>query len=118
MGTADALSRLPLPVLSDSVPVLGEWITLIHLLESSPATAIAISQATRTDPLLSKVHRYCEIGWHAVPFGSDLFSYYSRRDQLSVEHGCEHWGYRVIIPSKLRSTLLWNYILVMWVLPE
>ena len=106
LGTADALSRLPLPVSVDSVPVLGEWINLIHFLESSPVTAIAISQATRTDPLLSKVHRYCEIGWPAVPFGSDLFSYYSRRDELSVEHGCVLWGYRVIIPNKLRSALL------------
>ena len=44
LGTADALSRLPLPMVNDSVPVLAEWINLINFLESSPVTAFNISQ--------------------------------------------------------------------------
>lgn len=44
--------------------------------------------------------------FYTVPIGSDLSPYYTRRDELSVEHGCVLWGYRVIVLSRLRSTLL------------
>ena len=106
LGTADALSRLPLPMVNDSVPVLGEWINLINFLESSPVTALNISQKTRTDPIISKVLKYCEIGWPNTISDPDLSPYFSRRNELSIENGCVLWGYRVIIPNNLRQNLL------------
>ena len=106
LGTADALSRLPLPNSCDSVPVLGEWINLVNFLESAPVTSKTISVQTRTDPILSKVLRYCELGWPASSPDPVFAPYFSRRDELSMEGGCVLWGYRMVIPMKLRPIML------------
>ena len=106
LGTADALSRLPLPNCSDSVPVLREWKNLVNFLDSAPVTSNTIALQTRTDPILSKVLRYCELGWPASNSVPNFAPYFSRRDELSMEGGCVLWGYRVIVPSKLRSVML------------
>ena len=63
LGTADALSRLPLSGHNESVPVPGEWTNLVNFLDSSPVNAHAIREHTRTDPILSKVLRYSQVGW-------------------------------------------------------
>lgn len=108
MGTADALSRLPLnPSTVESTPVLGDWTHLVNFLESSPVTSTHIREQTRKDPVLSKVLRFCESGWHAVQRGDpDLAPYVRRKDELSTQNGCILWGSRVIVPPKLRSSLL------------
>ena len=114
LGTADALSRLPLPT-TESAPVLSEWINLIHFLESGPITAQQVLQHTRTDPVLSLVIRYITMGWpsdlsQALRESSldkaSIQPFFSRRLELSVEHGCVLWGCRVIIPPKLRPTII------------
>ena len=52
LGTADALSRLPLSGHNESVPVPGEWTNLVNFLDSSPVNAHAIREHFRTDPIL------------------------------------------------------------------
>jgi hypothetical protein len=87
-------------------PVLGEWTNLVNFLDSSPITADDVARQTRTDIILSKVLRYVELGWPPSLREEALSSFSSRRDELSVESGCLLWGYRVIVPSKLRKTLI------------
>ena len=109
LGTADALSRLPLMTTMESTPVPAEWTNLVHFLESSPVDSVNIKEHTRKDPTLSKVMRFCEIGWptNTKTFNdSDLTPYIRRRDELSLQDGCILWGSRVVVPPKLRSKLL------------
>ena len=108
LGTADALSRLPLSGHNESVPVPGEWTNLVNFLDSSPVNAHAIREHTRTDPILSKVLRYSQVGWPISLPESDasLRSFFHKRNELTIEAGCILWGSRVIIPSRDRQALL------------
>ena len=109
LGTADALSRLPLMSTTDSTPVPADWVNLVNFLESSPVSSADIREHTRKDPKLAKVMRFCEIGWTTnakTSQDSDLTPYVRRRDELSIQDGCVLWGSRVVVPPKLRSRLL------------
>ena len=108
LGTADALSRLPLTgTTTDSTPVPADWTFLVNFLDSSPVTSVDVKEHTRKDPILSKVLRFCETGWPTKNLGDhDFTPYVRRRDELSLQNGCVLWGSRVVIPPKLRSSLL------------
>ena len=105
LGTADALSRLPLDSMPECVPVCAEWVHLVDLLDSTPVTSRDIRKWTATDPLLSKVLLYLDYGWPTSVDG-DLKPFSQRKDELSVEKGCVLWGSRVIIPKEGRESLL------------
>lgn len=65
-ANADALSRLPLPKILESVPVPGETILLLEHLNHTPINSQHIREWTRCNPVLSKVHQfYTE--WMATP---------------------------------------------------
>jgi hypothetical protein len=48
---------------------------------------------------------YIKTGWPTKCLGDILKPYFSRRDELSVEQECLIWGYRVVIPVKLKNTM-------------
>ena len=52
-GNADALSRLPLAEMPNSVPVPGETILLMAHLEGTPVHSGHINEWTKRDPILS-----------------------------------------------------------------
>ena len=108
LGTADALSRLPLTTAAtDSTPVPADWTFLVNFLDSSPVTSVDIREQTRKDPVLSKVLKYCESGWPTASVGNpDLTPYARRKDEISVQNGCVLWGSRVVVPTKLRTALM------------
>ena len=108
LGTADALSRLPVATNAvDATPVPVDWTFLVNFLESSPVTSADIKEGARKDPVLSKVLRFCETGWPAKNLGDpELTPYVRGRDELSLQNGCVLWGSRVIVPSRLRPSLL------------
>lgn len=108
LGTADALSRLPLKVPNESAPIPGEWTNLVNFLNSSPVNAKNIQEHTRTNPVLSKVLRYCELGWPtSLPEGDQtLMAFFRKRNELTIEAGCILWGARVVIPPCDRMLLL------------
>ena len=62
-ANADALSRLPLSKMPESVPVLGETILLLEHLDHTPINSQHIREWTRRNPVLSKVHQFTLNGW-------------------------------------------------------
>ena len=106
LGTADALSRLPLSVATESTPIPADWTNLVNFLDYSPVNSLDISNATRNDKVLSKVRKYLEVGWPAVTKDVDIQPFFRRQSELSLESGCILWGSRVIIPTKLQPTIL------------
>ena len=59
---ADALSRLPLPVVPKDEYTETNWCN-IQQIQSLPVTAIQVHTATRQDSLLSKVLHHIMKGW-------------------------------------------------------
>ena len=105
LGTADALSRLPLPSMPESVPVCAEWVHLVEVLDSTPVTSQEISKWTSKDPVLSKVLVYLDYGWPTTINDKDLKPFLQRKDELSTQYGCVLWGSRVVVPVRCREAL-------------
>ena len=106
---ADALSRLPLPTVEES-PAVIKWTQEatecnLRAVRSLPVTSAQISKATLTDVQLSRVLHYVRTGWPGE-VSAELQCYWQKKMEISVEEGCLLWGTRVLIPDKLRSTLL------------
>ena len=104
-GNADGFSRLPLPVLGPDGG--GEAVSLFNVsqVQSLPITFQRVQQATKRDPILSKILRYMTEGWpKQIPV--ELKAYHCCRHEISIEHGCLLWRIRVIILTSLRQQLL------------
>ena len=85
-GNADGLSRLPLPNVKSPKSNPADVFTLAQL-DSLPVTAEQLGKATRTDPILSKVHRFTKSGWpHQVKECLKLYWY--RWNEIIVEGDC------------------------------
>ena len=105
LGTADALSRLPIPSDIESTPVTAEWVNLVEFMDNTPVNATKIAKSTTKDKLLTKVHDYCMNGW-PDKVDDELKPYSCRKAELSLQNGCILWGNRVIIPIDCRSKLI------------
>ena len=103
---ADALSRLPQPVTTNSDGMPAELLHLVDHLDSTCTSAANIKEWTSKDPLLSKVRRFIQLGWPEEALDSDYKPYNSRKHELSVMDGCILWGTRVIIPPQGREAVL------------
>ena len=102
---ADMLSRLPLPETPEVVPLPGETVLLLDMLNSLPVTAQQIRQWTNNDPVLSRVRNLLLRGWQCT-LDEDLKPFQKRRDELSVQSGCVLWGSRVIVPPPGHSKVI------------
>ena len=96
-SNADVLSRLPLPDSQQSVPLPGETILLMNMLENSPVSATQIRTWTINDPVLSRVRNLVLQGWIDTT-DEHLQPYQRRKDELSVHTGCVLLGRRVVVP--------------------
>ena len=92
-GNADASSRLPLPEVQQSVPILGETMLLMEHLETQVSSS-QVKAWTRKDPILSQVLRYTLEGLPAAFNSEELKPYLSRQAELSIAEGCVVWGTR------------------------
>ena len=95
---------MPLPETPAKVPVPGETILLLDMLNSLPVTSEQIKQWTSKDPVLSKVKIMIQQGWEYSK-ESDLTPYQKRKDELSVHDGCLLWGTRVVVPPPGRNKI-------------
>ena len=106
MANADAMSRLPLPITVQEVPVPAETVCLIEFMDSSPIDVDHIRRLTDRDPVLSRVKRFVGQGWSTVSDSDELKPYFIRKDELSLQDGCLLWGARVVVPKAARERVL------------
>jgi len=59
----------------------------------------------RKDKILSKIYLYVRDGWPAS-VSEEMRVYASKANKISIKNNILMWGYRVIIPSKFRKSLL------------
>ena len=104
-ANADSLSRLPLKDISSDEVSSEPSVFNISQIESLPVTTQQLQAATRTDHVLSKVLHFMKRGWPSK-VNAVLRPYWTRRQELTVEHDCVLWGIRAVIPVKLRQKLL------------
>ena len=102
---ADGLSRLPLPSLRTNCPLREAEVFNVAHIDSLPVTFSQLEQATRRDPILSKVRRYAKQRWPTT-VQECLQPYWNRRDELFLDGYVRVWGIRVIVPHKLREQML------------
>ena len=106
LGNADALSRLPQPVTTESDCPPGDLVHLVNHLSSTTITAAHIRRWTDTDPVLSKVRNYLQQGWPSSELEKEFKPFKSRRNELSIMDGCILWGARVVVPPPGRKAVL------------
>ena len=103
-SNADGLSRLPVPEVrvEDTNPD-----DLLHMsqLEMMPVTSAQVRKETARDIVLTKACEFTLKGWPHT-YDTELKPFNVRRNELSLHDGCLMWGLRVIIPLKLRETVL------------
>ncbi|KAL4009353.1 hypothetical protein ACER0C_003205 [Sarotherodon galilaeus] len=103
-GNADGLSRLPH---MQPTKEMTDPATVFHVtqMEPLPVTSAQVKRETSRDAILSKVYDFTVNGWPSCT-DTQFSAYSTRKDQLSVCQGCVMWGTRVILPPKLRTTVL------------
>eukprot|EP00066_Takifugu_rubripes_P012215 XP_011601481.1 PREDICTED: uncharacterized protein K02A2.6-like [Takifugu rubripes] len=94
---ADALSRLPLPEVTEE-----ELEERVLMLESSDITLVTADQVkawTDADPVLSRVREMVQNGWSSKEKREEFGPYEVRKYELSIKDGCVLWGSRVVVPK-------------------
>ena len=70
-------------------------------------TSQQIAEATRKDTTLAKVYDHTLHGWpRSCARDDELYPFFVRKEELSLEDGCIVWGRRVVIPSTYNEHLL------------
>ena len=101
-----ALSRLPDASSKPGNEIHDFPINLISSADELHVMAKDISEATRKDPILSKVVECIQNGWPIKVTDDKYLPYYRRRNELSADQGCLLWGMRVVIPPRFRERML------------
>ena len=107
---ADSLSRLPITTASDRLgDTQSHTCTLLNMrISDLPLTKRELRKETVRSSLLSRVIAYVDRGWprdrSLVP--SELLIFYEKRDSVSYEDGILMWQGRIIVPEKIRTTIL------------
>ena len=99
----DMLSRLPL---KEDFTASEEPIFSITCVDILPVTSRQIAEATRKDPVMSRVLSHTLNGWPAHNSDRDVQPYFDRRTELSFKGGVVLWGLRVVVPPAFRDRLL------------
>lgn len=102
---ADSISRLP-HINFESNHSESSYINFIESQRDFPVDFKDICRETRRDPILSKVAASILDGT-LVNLKDPIFSTFREKYiELTVEYGCVLWGYRTVIPQKLKSKIL------------
>ena len=97
--------RLPLPSTDSSPNTHTVTAFNIWQVQVLPVTWRDIQQATRRDTTLSKVLQCVQQSW-PNEVNRDLQSNKDRQTELSTDHRCLVWGFRVGVPKSLQSRVL------------
>lgn len=104
---ADCLSRLPM-----SEAKIGEeklTSTYLNFVNTSFTNVIDEKQVrieARHDPILARVIEFVNKGWPTHNIDTELKPFYNKACELTIERGVLMWGYRVVIPVKLRKAVI------------
>ena len=104
-ANADGLSCLPLHLSPGAEASVDAACYNLGQIQALPVTAAKLGTCSRQDPEMSRVMHYTHNGWPAN-VRPKLKSFYSRRDELTIEGNCLLWGVRMIVPTKLRQKVL------------
>ena len=104
-SNADALSRLPLPVIPAKTETPPELVLLAEHSDQSPVTAMDIRNWTRRDPELLLVLQFLLQGW-PTNYDPGLEIFASKKMELSIYNGCILWGSRVVVSKPGRDSVL------------
>ncbi|KAJ0169617.1 hypothetical protein K1T71_014802 [Dendrolimus kikuchii] len=84
-----------------------EEATYLHFVEDSfPLSHRDVARETKKDPILCKIYSYIVSGWPNVTEIENEKPYFHRKETLYTDHGCVVWGYRIVIPRKLRERVV------------
>ncbi|XP_072145012.1 uncharacterized protein [Dermacentor andersoni] len=100
-SNADALSRLPLPVMEEPRDsAADEYVLYAHSLEETALGAREVEHLTNRDTSLLQVKKWISQGWPSyLPQGHEhLRPYFNRRTELTVSHNLVYWGHRIVLP--------------------
>ena len=85
---------------ADDWSMEGDQVNRVQI-ERTPTTACRIREATRGDPVFSRVLHFVLHGWPAEENTPEELRYYRIKcEEFTVEDGCLLHGTRVEIPSK------------------
>lgn len=102
-NAADALSRLPV---GEGKPE-SEDVTYLNFVQKYlPVTRKTVVNNITKDEILKKVFWFIQNGWPNKCEDETLKPFWIRRNELYLDLGCIVWGYRLVIPTTLRETLL------------
>lgn len=104
-NNADAFSRLPLSVDNECAAVEKNYLNFI-LDSGYQVDHLAVKAETAKDIELSKVFTAIQTGNFSGLEKTKYQPYLIRSSELSIEFGVVMWGYRIVIPNKLRHKLL------------
>ena len=104
-ANADGLSHLPLHLPPGAEASVDAACYNLGQIQALPVTAAKLRACSRQDLEVSRVMHYTRNGWPASVL-PELKSFYSRRDELTIEGNCLLWGVRVVVPTKLRQKVL------------
>lgn len=107
-SNADGLSHCPLPETSDTGTAAASATVhslLAEHLQQAPLNATQVARMTRTDCELAGVYKYVMEGWPSQ-VETPLTVFFTKRNDLTTEHGCVLWGTSVIVPQQMRKAVL------------
>lgn len=107
LNHADNLSRIPQhqtePEFED---IDSTYINLVSRGNTLQLSFKDIAIESRRDKILSKVLESVQKGNIHLLKEPEFIPYKNKQNELSVESGCLLWGYRTIIPTRLRNPIL------------
>lgn len=102
---ADSLSRMPHKENNESL-VESNYINYVGFDNQLLLNFKNIAIETRKDPILSKLLESINLGVVHKLKEPHFEAFKNKQKELTVEAGCILWGYRTIVPSKLRDKVL------------
>ncbi|XP_060801401.1 uncharacterized protein K02A2.6-like [Amyelois transitella] len=102
---ADCMSRLPLQN-NSCIKQTNEYEYINLVADQNIVNLDLVRSETRKDPILSSVFNMIRYGFPKFTQNNSLKPYLQKKNELYIDQNVIMWGYRVVIPEKLRSHLL------------
>ncbi|XP_060810140.1 uncharacterized protein K02A2.6-like isoform X1 [Amyelois transitella] len=102
---ADCMSRLPLQN-NSCIKQTNEYEYINLVADQNIVNLNLVRSETRKDPILSSVFNMIRYGFPKFTQNNSLKPYLQKKNELYIDQNVIMWGYRVVIPEKLRSHLL------------